>query len=94
MTYEDFWDNNPQNYFIYLDNYQDKIKQQDFLCWLQGSYNMKAFEQVMHNAFSKTTKNIYPQESIMIAEEKNNCSLKDKMLKMIARVNAKFEKGA
>lgn len=93
MSLQEFWEDNPQNFFIYEDTYLETTKNQDHFNWLQGKYNLLAFEQVMNNAFSKTSKQIYPNEAFFVSEENNNLSLKDKMLKMISRVSAKFDKG-
>ena len=47
MSYEQFWEDDPQLYWLYETayNYKKEIefKEKNYLSWLQGQYNLMAF---------------------------------------------------
>lgn len=64
MTPEQFWDDDPDYFWIYLEAYEQKIKAQfeydNNVAFLQGQYFMAAMSQVLQ--FSKNPKRIYPKK--------------------------------
>lgn len=69
MSLNEFWYGNPQDFYVYADAYEEKNKQQDYFCWLNGTYNLHAQRQALCEAFSKTAKQIYPKEPFYTKQE-------------------------
>lgn len=90
MRDDEFWNSNPQLFFIYLDNYNERLKsehkERDYYCWLQGRYFLDATNQSLQ---TKRTQ-IYPKKPYSQLEEDKNKSLKEKAIEFIRRVNSKF----
>lgn len=90
MSSEDFWNSNPQLFFMYLDLYEENIKErreeQDYLCWLQGRYMVDAINQCLQTKHSI----IYPKKPYSTLQEYKNKSLKEKALNWIRQVNSKI----
>lgn len=91
MSLNDFWEGNPQEFFIYKDVYEEAIKEKeeekDYYCWLQGFYFVSSLAQVLQ---FKNPRHIYPKEPYLQQEKKKNMSLKEKALAWINKVNNKF----
>ena len=94
MSLDEFWNGHPQNYFIYLDVYVEKIKEQqkydDYVYWLSGRYTLDAFSQTMHNAFSKSSKNIFPKKPYLEEDKK---TVKQQAIEWLNQVKKSFRKG-
>lgn len=94
MTYEQFWNDDPQLFWIYSDAYNKKkeieFKEKNYMMWLNGQYTLLAMAQVMANAFSKNKKSVYPKEPF--GEEKKQLSPKQKFEIIAAQFNSGFKK--
>lgn len=90
MSSEEFWNSHPQLFFIYLDNYNERLqrehKEKDYYCWLQGRYFLDAVNQSLQ---TKRTR-IYPQKPYSQLEEEKHKNLSEKALAWINRVNSKI----
>lgn len=57
MSYDEFWNKDPQLYFSYRFSYMQKLElekeERNQNAWLQGFYNTKAFNVVLYNAFKE-----------------------------------------
>lgn len=95
MTLNDFWNGHPQDFFVYKDFYEEKIRQQqeekDYYSWLQGLYFVSSIAQCLQ---FKNPKKIYPKEPYSILEKKKNMNIAQKAMAWIDRVNRKIDKGA
>ena len=91
MTLEHFWQGHPQDFFVYKDVYEEKIKQEreekDFFAWWQGVYFISSLNQVLQ---FKNPKKIYPKEPYFETDKKKKMNLGEKALAWINRVNSKF----
>lgn len=93
MTYEQFWNDDPQLFWIYENAYNKRkeieFKENNYMMWLNGQYTLSALAQVMANAFSKSKKNIYPKQPF--GEEKKELSPRQKFEIIAMQINKKFE---
>lgn len=91
MSSKDFWEEDPQLYWAYRISYIKKMKldaeQQDYNCWLQGSYNYKGVSVALNNSFSKQ-KIEFPSKPLTFKEEK----IKTKEQKAIEKIKDKDER--
>ena len=94
MTYEQFWNDDPQLFWIYENAYNKRkeieFKENNYMMWLNGQYTLSALAQVMANAFSKSKKNVYPKQPF--GEEKKELTPKQKFEIIAAQVNSNFKK--
>lgn len=64
LTLEQFWDEDPELYFAYLEAYNEQKKnefeEKNLLAYMQGAYFNLAIAQNLQ--FSKSPKQIYPKE--------------------------------
>jgi hypothetical protein len=55
MSYDEFWNKDPQLFFSYRFSYMEKLKEteykENYIAWLNGVYNYQAFQTVLFNAF-------------------------------------------
>lgn len=57
MSYDEYWNQDPWLAKDYRDAWELKQKNENYLAWLQGLYNYKAFGVILGNAFrNKGTK--------------------------------------
>ena len=73
MTYDEYWNQDPWLAKDYRDAWELKQKNENYLAWLQGLYNYKAFGVILGNAFRpKGTKadNYFDKPIDFKAEEK------------------------
>ena len=86
MTYEQFWNDDPQIFWMYADAYNKKreieFKEKNYMMWLNGQYTLMAMAQVMANAFSKSKKDVYPK--VPFGEEKKEKGNMRKRFEVIA----------
>lgn len=65
MSYEQFWEQDPQLYFMYLQAYNKKKsiwqEEQNFISWQNGLYVLQALNQAI-SGFSGKSKEIYPKK--------------------------------
>lgn len=81
MSYELFWYGVPQDYFTYMRAYQLKQEVKDADSYRDGLYTLAALNQALHGAFSKNSKQIYPNKPFSSSnQEKSNISLQDKIM--------------
>lgn len=94
MTYEQFWNDDPQIFWVYANAYNKikeiEFKEKNYMMWLNGQYTLLAMAQVMTNAFSKSKKNVYPKQPF--GEEKKTLSPKQKFEIIAAQFNSSFKK--
>ena len=76
MTYEQFWYDDPDLFYSYLEAYKLKIKNQmqydNQMAFIQGQYTLLALQQVLQ--FDKNVKRIFPSKPFDIfgeSEKKN-----------------------
>lgn len=57
MSYEEFWNKDPQLFYSYRFAYIEKIdierNRSNYEAWLEGLYNFRAFNTVLYNAFKR-----------------------------------------
>lgn len=94
MSYEQFWNDDPQIFWIYSNAYNKnkeiEFKEKNYYSWLNGQYTLLAMSQVMSNAFSKSKHNIYPKQPF--GEEKKELTPRQKFEIIAAQINKKFDK--
>lgn len=95
MTFNQFWFDDPQLYYIYQDHYYDKLKEdmklRDIYNYQLGTYIWYAIGHFMTDKGKVT----FPKEPIFMAkkEEKPQTTedMRDKFLSMVEKVNNKFK---
>ena len=100
MTYEQFWEENPQLFWTYGRAYQMKkeneFKENDINAWNIGQYVLLALTQNSHSMFSKQKKEIYPKQpnhiknDISFDSNKNN-KIKEKFERFAISFNRDFK---
>ena len=89
MTYNQFWFDDPQLYYIYEEIYFDKLKEKDVLNWQLGQYIHFAIGSLM----SKECK--YPNEPMFFAREnkkqKDVYDMLEEFSLMADKVNQNFK---
>ena len=94
MSYEQFWYDDPQLFWMYSHAYNKRkemeFKESNYMMWLNGQYTLSALAQVMANAFSKSKKSIYPKQPF--GEEKKELSPRQKFEIIAAQFNSSFKK--
>lgn len=107
MSYEDYWDGDPEKTKFYRSKHKWDIKLKNQELWLQGMYIYEALLDSVPvlNPFSKKKKPIpYRSEPIPLdnveseieKEEKHKKDMertKAKMMEIMERVNKRFENG-
>lgn len=91
MSLEAFWLNNPQEYYLYTDEYIFKEKQKaedmDIMLWRNNMYSVYATKQ----ALSKGTTGVFPSKPFGIEEEhhrpRTQAELKAKVMSGISKHN-------
>jgi hypothetical protein len=90
MSYEQFWDDDPQIFWMYSDAYNKRkeieFKEQNYMMWLNGQYTLMAMAQVMANMLSKSKKEIYPKMPLGEVE-KNKPSMRERFEVIASKVN-------
>ena len=90
LSMEEFWLDNPQNYFLRLDVYNEESKKHidelDYLAWRTAYYTMLGTQQSLAVKRVK----IFPDKPLCYQEEqkKKQGSLKDRIMAGIERHNA------
>lgn len=86
MTYNQFWFDDPQLYYIYEEVYLDRLKEQDIHNWMLGQY----IQFAVGSCLAKECK--YPEKPIFYAREKEKkLSMREKFEIMVSQVNKNFE---
>lgn len=93
MTYEQFWFDNPQLYYIYEEAYkdqmEDRLKEKDVLNWQFGIY----LDYAIGHWLGKNVQ--YPDKPLFFAreeqKEKNVYDMRDKFMAIMNQVNKKFD---
>ena len=107
MTYEDYWDGDPEKTKFYRDKNKWDVKRKNQELWLQGIYVYEAILDAVPalNPFSKKHKPIpyrkepIPLDDVESEQEKENkhkkelANSKAKMMEIMERVNKRFENG-
>lgn len=98
MTYEQFWEDNPQLFWSYGRAYQMKkeieYNESDINAWNIGQYVLLALTQNSTNMFSKQKKDIYPKQPNTIKNDtsKNNNDNSNKIREKFERFAISFNK--
>ena len=70
MTYSQFWYDDPELFWVYLEAYEQEQKARfeydNSIAFLQGQYFMKAIAQCLQ--FSKHPKKIYPKQPFNVTQ--------------------------
>lgn len=90
MPLEAFWLNNPQEYYLYTDDYIERaerhVEDMDFLAWRSNEYAVTAIKQ----ALSTKQTLFYPREPLGIKKELSPKEMQDKILADAAKHNPKL----
>lgn len=91
MSYNQFWFDDPQLYYIYQDSYEQRLKDQlkldDIRNWQLGQYILCAIATCLDTK----SRNKYPREPIFFAKaEQKKMNLKDKFLAIVEQINKNF----
>ena len=88
MPYDLFWFSDPQNYFVYADAYNEKLKEKDIINWQLGMYIQFAVGSCLE------AKVKYPKEPMFYAHEeekpKNVYDMLERFKVMANNVNKNF----
>jgi uncharacterized protein YlxW (UPF0749 family) len=90
MTYEQYWEKEPELFFIYAKYYQSKSKndfaEQDTLAWMIGNYVCIAVGVNFSAAFGEKgkPKAKYPQQPMFVSELDETAKAKKQERKAIA----------
>lgn len=72
MTPKDFWQGNPQDFYVYANAYikkeQMKAQEQLTLAWINGQYTLLAVSQALSDALSGKKQKIFPTKPHNIME--------------------------
>jgi hypothetical protein len=93
MTYEQFWCDNPQLYYIYEEAYkdqmEDRLKEKDVLNWQFGIY----LDYAIGHWLGKNVK--YPDKPLFFAKQeekpKDVYDMMERFKGMVAQVNGNFK---
>lgn len=89
MTYNQFWFDDPQLYYIYEEAYLDGLKERDIFNWQLGAY----IQLSVGSCLAKECK--YPQKPIFYASEKQKPKTTEDMLEqfkiMAMQVNSSIK---
>ena len=93
MSYEQFWDGEPNMAAAYRKADQLRRKRENELLWLEGMYMREALASTVGNMFSKGNKHKYPTEPFPVTEdevkERREREQKAKMERIKAAFTAK-----
>lgn len=96
MTYEQFWEDNPQLFWVYGRTYQMKkeieYKENDINAWNIGQYVLIALTQNSSNMFSKQKKDIYPKQPNTIKNDMQSNNSNNKIREKFERFAISFNK--
>lgn len=89
MSLNEFWYGNPQDFYVYADNYETQIRKQDYNAWLNGLYNLFAYRQALSEALSKCPKQIFPKEAFTEKQHRqaNGIAKNDLQERILAGLN-------
>lgn len=95
MTAEQFWYENPQDFFAYAEAHKQKLIEQDRMNHILGQYVLMAVAQVANNAIGKNkNQNIYPKTPLLSPEDGYNKSaggdIKERFSAFAEKFNANF----
>ena len=87
MSMEEFWYDNPQNFYLRGDVYkrkqEEKVEVYDYIAWRIGMYTMLGTQQTLSTKHTK----IFPEEPFVLKEREK----KEKQLKAISNLPVKVE---
>lgn len=90
MPLNEFWYGNPQNFYLYCDEYKERMELQqelaDIQAYTQGVYSLLALRQALGESFSKIAKKVFPDEPFSQTEKRKKTgiarnALQEKILK-------------
>ena len=87
MTYEQYWFDDPQIYYIYEEIYLDKLKERDMFNWQLGQY----IQFAVGSCLEKNIK--YPEKPMFYAKQDKQKTVYDMLEQfkgMVAQVNKNF----
>lgn len=94
MTPEQFWLGNPQDFYLFGENYERRIKfdaeSANQVAWLNSYYTLLAIKQVASEILSKNQKQIFPQSPIDFSKEQS-CDMVEKFEVLANKFNKSFE---
>jgi len=94
MTYQEYWNCEPERYFVYRELHKLDIKRRNEELWLQGLYNFEAISTALSNIHldNKQHKvNKYrsePYDLFAKPEEKSEAEVEKAKQKVIDQLNA------
>ena len=66
ISWQEFWEMNPHIIKLLLKGHEEKIKEQDYMAWLQGQYTLSAVSvAVEHCLAGKKAKSKYIEKPLM-----------------------------
>lgn len=99
MTYEQFWEDDPQLFYSYLEAYNMKVEEQmiydNQMAFIQSQYNLLALQQVLQ--FSKNPKKIFPDKPFdllgnRVKEEKSPLDWQEERKAKMKMLSTMFKK--
>lgn len=79
ISLSEFWDMTLKEFNALFKGYKLEMKRKDEEAWMQGYYNMLAFNTVLSKAFDKNSKAEYPAQSLMALNENKKLSPKEQV---------------
>lgn len=91
MTYDQFWNDDPDIFWVYLEAYEQeqkaKFEYDNSVAFLQGQYFLLAIAQCLQ--FSKHPKNIYPKKPFELSKNKVSEQVKQMQYEEIRKAQMK-----
>nr|DAK86201.1 MAG TPA: hypothetical protein [Caudoviricetes sp.] len=91
MTYDQFWNDDPDIFWVYLEAYEQeqksKFEYDNSVAFLQGQYFLLAIAQCLQ--FSKHPKNIYPKKPFELSKNKLSEQVKQMQYEEIRKAQMK-----
>ncbi len=80
VSWNDFWKMNPHIIKLLMDGYMERMKQQDYINWLNGQYTLSAVVVAVANCFSKKSNAKYIEKPILQEMEEKSRTLSEEEL--------------
>lgn len=88
MTYEQFWRENPQLYYIYEEVYKERLKEKDIFNWQLGQY----IKSAIVSSFDDKHICKYPDNPIFFAQEEEREYSMEEMIAKFTNMADKINK--
>lgn len=83
VSWQEFWSMNPHIIKLLLRGHEEKIKEKDYMAWIQGQYTLSAVSvAVEHCLFGRKAKSEYIKEPILPKVIANDKEITEKDIQM------------